>query len=286
MDITNDTKRRGVIQFTPFSEERVYGLVITFDRERKIHFKTHISCLNSLDNDTYLFRVNRDQVYINNKTPEQLIDKLADDLGKYLYPIELAVDKQGYVRDIVNHAALVRNWEANKLKTERYYRGAVAERICRQFDQDIRNKGKFLQALREDWFFAVYFSGIYGLGAYDFRNRTPVDLPLEPGSAPVRCYLTREISRASEVPGTILIDCKGHVGDQAIITERKPAGNNVSVSGPVNDRLRQSGGAVRMRYRLYRKDFSVRSIICESGFDGADGAARQVLVEIYHQSRE
>lgn len=286
METGTVNKPTEVIQLIPFPEEKVYGVVITFDGDRKIHFKATVSCLKSLDNGNFLFRVNRGQVYINNKVPEQLIDKLADELGKFLYPMELSVDEKGCVEDVVNHAALIRNWEENKVKTERYYQGAVAEKICRQVDQDIRRKEKLLRALREDWFFAVYFSGIYGLKPYDFRNLTPVDLPLEPGSAPVRYYLTREISRLAEPAGTILIDCKGHVRDTTNTSSEETTHAHLLVQKAVNKDPGSVKGDVRMRYRLYRKDFSIRSIICESRLSGANGIARQVQVEIYDQNRE
>lgn len=280
------TKPSGIIKLTPSPEEKVYGVVMTFDGCKKIHFKTHISCLVSPDNEYFLFKVDREQVYVNNKVPEQLIDKLADDLGKYLYPIELAVDKQGYIRDIVNHAVLVRNWEKDKAKLERYYQGAVAEKICGQVDEDIRRKEKLLQAIKEDWFFAVYFSGIYGLKPYDFRDPTPIDLPMVPGAGMIRYSITREISRVAEPAGSVLIDCKGGVGAAKQVKDRATIAGSSSVSDGFRRNAGQQSGTLRLRYRLYRKDFSVRSIICESQLTGADGVPRQVQVEIYHQVKE
>lgn len=287
MDSVTDTKRGGVIQLNPFPKGKVYGVVMTFDVGKKIQFKVRISCEKILDKGDFLFHVNREQVYINNKVPEQLIDKLADELGKYLYPLELGINREGHLVDVVNHAALIRSWEEHRAGTERYYQGAVAEKILRQFDQDIRRKEKLLQALREDWFFAVYFSGIYSLKPYDFRNRTAVDLPMEPGLAPTRYYLTREISRQSELAGMVLIDCKGQVGDtgQANGGEASLEKGQESTQQVLQEQPGLKGDAW-IRYRLYRKDFSIRSIVCESRLRGADGMDRQVQVEIYDQNRE
>lgn len=280
MNPTTGRERNRVIDLIPFTGERLYQVAIAFG-EKTIRFQIRLACLGPAGRNQFLYTISRDQVYINNLLPGPVIERLADGLGRFLYPLVLRVDEPGFINDIVNHADLVRNWEQNGAHMAHNYCGAVAEKIFHQFNRNIRHKEKLIQALGNDWFFAVYFSGIYGIKPYDFRDLTPIDLPLMPGYGPVRYDVTREIMREPDEAGCLLIECYG----QPRMMSRQPGlfFRSPRIPEGGGGTAEQDAGVLRMCYRLYRRDFSIQSITCQAQLKEPGGKLRQVRVEICHR---
>lgn len=274
---TIENIQHGVIHITPSSVPRKYGVIIQFDQKKKVHFELEIISITAWDDGNFIFELDRKQVYIDNKSPDLLIDRLADELGSYLYPVQIKVDIQGYIKDIQNHGELVQGWDQNKYKPKRYYAGSIAERIIENMDHAIRSKQRVLSALKQDWFLSVFFSGIYGLKPMDFKQTTPIYLPMVAYGPGVRFAISRAITEQHTASKSLVITCNGILDEERRVKEIAE-GHILSPDAAQGS----ASGSVQLIYRLYHKDFSVRSIRCDSHLVLGEQSEKKVRVEIYH----
>lgn len=272
-----------VINLQPGIMVQTYGVVLHFDNKTKVHFKAEVSCRRQIDEVHYLFEVNRQQVYINQKEPDLLIERLSDDLGKVLYPLSLVVNHEGFIESIANHPDLLQRWEQRRPDLERYYTGKIAEDIISRMDKAMRQESVIRNKLRQDWFLAMFFSGIYGLKPMDYKQMTPLRLPVIAYGPGVHFAITREITEQHTASKSLIITCKGHLNEERSAKDIAE-GNLLPLTAPQG---RDSAtGTVQLTYRLYHKDFSVRSILCDCQLTLGVAPEKKVRVEIYHLSGE
>lgn len=274
------TNGKRVLQLRPTDVCRTYGVMIRFDDKTKVHYETEVSL--SLDPDEgFRFLIDRKQVYINNHAPDLMIDKLADDLGKCLYPLELRTDNEGRLTAIANKEALSKRWVQQKEKLAQYYKGQLAQNALLKMEAILGNESSLLLRLKDDWFYSLFFSGIYGLRSHDFRQKTLLELPVVPYGPLLKYTITREITEQHTESQCLIINCKGRIEEQRSaedIAMRRPS--------PVHKTLYGTGtgaeGEVEIRYRLYHKDFGVRSLTGFCSFNDPAETGRRIIFEIYH----
>jgi hypothetical protein len=261
----NDTATKpyseSVIRMMTADFRRVYGVVLKFNNATKIHFEIIIRSLPQQEDNLHVFEIDRQQVYVNDKAPDLLIDKLADDLGKILYPLKVVVNTEGFVIAISNLKDIQQRFEKEKEALHQYYIGEIATAALNKTERIIANEKLLLDSLKNDWFLAVYFSGIYGLKAFDFRIWSTLKLPVFPYKPLTVFKIKREITEQHTEDKSLTIVCSGEV-------ERFDSNENV--------------GEVLLKYDLYHKDFSINAITGYVSLTTEMQPEKRIDIEIFH----
>lgn len=141
--------------------QRKYGTTVYYKENNrlinKIHFTSQIYFIKNQDDFTIVeFKIN--QVYINNKEPDLIIEKLADKTSKVLYPIVLALNKNGEIHKILNIEDIQRRWKNLKPSITSYYKGGneVTELIA-SFEKNIQTAVLLKRSLAQHPFYKIYF---------------------------------------------------------------------------------------------------------------------------------
>lgn len=262
---------------------RTYGTVITYDETLKLHYETDVAQLGTIDDEGYLFFLNRKQVYINNRAPYLLADRLADALGRVLYPLLLQVRFDGVFEQVINREDIAERWKQERPGMARYYRGAIAEDALAQMDHLLQAEQHLKEALRKDWFCNIFFAGIQGKRAFSYKQEVEMAFPLIPYGPLVRYKAEGDLAARNTGSKTFVINYKGAPDEErtmADILNRRPV--------PMEHHLYGTGvpatGALDLTYTIYHRDYSMRSIraTVALGEEGPD--KRSVVFETYHQA--
>lgn len=142
-----------------------YGTIILYKENNqvinKVHFTSQIEFLKK-HNDFTIVEYQINQVYINNKEPEMVIEKLADKTSKALYPIVMSLNKNGEIHEILNIEAIQKRWEALKPSILEYYKGGdVITNLLSSFERSIQSASRLKRNLAGHPFYTIYFAPIY-----------------------------------------------------------------------------------------------------------------------------
>ncbi len=261
----NDTATKpyseSVIRMTTADFRRVYGVVLKFNNVTKIHFEIIIKSLPQQEDHLHFFEIDRQQVYVNDKAPDLLIDKLADDLGKILYPLNVVVNKEGFIIAISNLRDIQQRLEKEKERLHQYYIGEIAAAALSKTERIIANEKLLMNSLKNDWFLSVYFSGIYGLKAFDFRMWNTLTLPVFPYKPLTVFKIKREITEQHTEDKSFTIVYSGEV-------ERFDQKENL--------------GALLLKYDLSHKDFLINAITGYVSLTTEMQTEKRIDIEIFH----
>lgn len=270
-----------ILHLVPSVVSRTYGVMFKYDEELSIHYEITLSKVEAVGDGNFHFTLNKRQVYINNKAPELIADKLAEDLGKVIYPLILEIDKEGYIHSVFNADEIKSRWREERTTIERYYQGRIAKEALESMEIMVSDPARLSAGIQNDWFMALFFSGIYGLKAYDFREYTDLKLPMIPYATPVNYKITREITEQHTDSKCLVIECHGTIAEQRSLEDillKNPAPVFRSIYG----NSKEADGKVELKYRLYHNDFSVRAITGKSNIATQEKTEQNVIFEIYH----
>ncbi|MEZ0129997.1 hypothetical protein AB9T88_09640 [Flavobacterium sp. LBUM151] len=145
--------------------KKEYGTIILYKENNKlinkVHFTSQIEFLKRY-NDFSIVEYQINQVYINNKEPEMVIEQLADKTSKVLYPIVMSLNKNGEIHEILNIEAIQKRWEILKPSILEYYKGGdVITKLLSSFERSIQSASRLKRSLADHPFYTIYFAPIY-----------------------------------------------------------------------------------------------------------------------------
>ncbi|OXA85641.1 hypothetical protein [Flavobacterium hercynium] len=149
-----------------------HGTIIRFKENNrllnKVHFTSQITFLE-INNDFSIVEYHVNQVYVNEKEPEMVVEQLADATSKALYPIVLSLNKNGQIHEILNIEAIQKRWELLKPSILQYYNGGnVITQLITSFERSIQSAPLLKRNLEEHPFYTIYFAPIYQDYTSDF----------------------------------------------------------------------------------------------------------------------
>jgi hypothetical protein len=142
-----------------------YGTIILYKENsqviNKVHFTSEIEFIKK-HNDFSIVEYQINQVFINNKEPEMIIEQLADKTSKVLYPIVMSLNKNGEIHEILNIEAIQKRWKLLKPSILEYYKGGdVIAKLLYSFERSIQSASRLKRNLAEHPFYTIYFAPIY-----------------------------------------------------------------------------------------------------------------------------
>lgn len=135
----------------------------------------------------WLLRLDKQQVFFNRHEPDTISERFGAAVSSSLYPVETVINGWGrQVTGIINHAAILKRWQANRQQLLDKYEGAVMDDFVKAADKKMQNSSLIQQAMNYDLYWNLFFHPKYM--AYTEKLMQPVDLYLSviPYKAPVR----------------------------------------------------------------------------------------------------
>lgn len=219
---------------SPISYTKHYGVVQTVfvnDEEQvKMHYEIKVTQQKSQ------VVITRNLVYINDQQLDTIVEQLADEIGRVLYPLEMTLDETGTLTSILNQQHILDKWLKLKPKLQQYYQGDEAERLLENVQNRIRSRSKLLKDIQSELFFQLYF---LPFGQQDKVLRRTFNFE-ELGRFPMNIALSQD-----ELPsdtGKIIVRAKGE---------------------PLNHHLFQFTGSLDFTYKINPHNHSIFSIFGE-----------------------
>ncbi len=156
------------VKFNPINIRRTYGISLKFQegnniRETQIHYKMDAIHLYANDDDTHILELCKQQIYINEKSPDSIMEELADKCGKVLYPLHIKVDANGQLLGITNQPMIKQRWELAKKQLAKEFTGKEVQLLLKNMTEVVNDLKKMTVAILEhDWFF-LYFLPLFFL---------------------------------------------------------------------------------------------------------------------------
>lgn len=148
---------------------RKYGVRITFNNslleniEKSITYEINLKITSNEDSNFFTSNIIRDNLRINDKLPELLMDELSLKIMNTIYPIQSKVDKEFNRHiDIANHAEILKKWDYLQDDLMVKYDGLLIQDIIFQVDKKILNIEKLARSFQKDMFWAALFHPILG----------------------------------------------------------------------------------------------------------------------------
>ena len=266
--------------FSPFLNalglQRRYGVILhlgTAAEPLKIHFEVAVSCTEVASKDVFRVLFQKQQIYINEKAPDSLLDIMSDEFGKVLYPLLVEIDKKGQFLRIANGDEIQKRWKDARPALSRYYIGDIANRGLAGMDRAVANETFLAETLRHEWLFALLCAPVYG--TYQEHMKTAeMQLPMVPYKPPVKYALQLKTEPQRTESGFIKVAVTGSCADKRSAAEiLKGAPVPLTEDGP-------AVGNVALEYKMYPHNGTLFSVTGEITLHLPAGE-KQVEVELY-----
>lgn len=219
---------------SPTSFTKDYGVVQTVfvngEEQVKIHYEINMT------QQTSRVMLTRKSVYINDQQPDTIVEQLADEIGRILYPLEMTLDETGVLISILNQQQILDKWLKLKPKLQQYHQGDEAENLLENVQNRIRSKNRLLQDIQSELFFQMYF---LPLEKQDKTLERIFDFG-ESGRFPMNIIFSQD-QKPSDT-GKIIVRAKGE---------------------PLNHQLPQLTGSLDFIYKINPKNHRILSIFGE-----------------------
>ncbi len=273
----DDDKKLLSFKFNPLGIARTYGvLFVSEDENRKklqFHYEIDVICIEETQDDHFLFEIFKHQIYINEKTPDILIDELSERCGKVLYPLQLKVNRQGEIIKINNYQYIVDRWEAEKKAILRSYKGKEVTLLMKNMDAVIEDINKLTDMLlQRDWFITLFFAPIY-----NFNVTKNIALPFIPYQLGCPYEFKNKITKHTHKKEDVVIRLKGKCIDTR--SERDILRGNLISLDKEKKRVK---GKIDINYQFYKEAKLANAITGICSLDFPSGKSKKMTVEMYN----
>ncbi|MBW1296750.1 hypothetical protein [Aquimarina litoralis] len=196
-----------------------YGCMIIFDDQKsktELRYKLTIQFLGKTDDFTNSFRISRlPEFYLDDKVPEDFLDKLAYEVSNVIYPLEIETLRNGQIHTILNHDEVVSRWNQTKKKLQKKYKGPLVDKYINLTDKSLRSEDVFYDKMSKDWFLQLYFAPLYNLYNDGFSFEHSISYPIA-GKALAVHYNTKfkVEDLKKEMSEDIIIKISGDIDDE------------------------------------------------------------------------
>jgi len=276
-NITNEEKsdsNLSLIKFDPLSLNRTYGVILTISEGKnnttKIHYEIEVTCEEELSNRTYLFVLNKKQVFINEKPASTTNEEFAEQCGKVLFPLNIIVSKNGICKEIYNHNEIKNRWNLLEKKLKQTYKHQEYINQINQRKRLFENKQQLNKiVLEKDWFIQLFFSGILAPNEKKIK-----EFPLYvQGKVPFR--LSSIYKQHSKNKNKQIMHLKG------VCVDKRSEYDILKGNPPTAIEANEASGVLDIKYQL-NKQGHIDSIVGNSAIEFISNKKREVAFEIYN----
>ena len=209
--LRKDNKLKHHLTLHPNNLNGRYGCMITFQKgeiKNEIRYKLDVEYLKNTNTST-LYRIGRAQdLFINDKAPDNFMDQLAFETSKIIYPLEIGFLNDGSINHIQNFDEITSRWLQAKKKIKEYYKGELVDKYLNLINNTLKFEEKLMRKLTKDWFLYMYFKPL----SKDIYTEKYFQFPTAGKALPVNYEITQKIEERSDAED-ILIKIEGKIKD-------------------------------------------------------------------------
>lgn len=243
--------------FNPVGICHTYGVLVNYCHKKiTLHYEIECRFQNYTNNGNYLLFLNRKQVFINDKLPQNKLYEMADEMAKTIYPVILHINKDNKIIDIVNYKEILTRKKSTLQRLSEYFKGDTAQTCLSNFERHCSNPNIIIRALESDLFYKLLFLPLHTL----YTTYLTVEL-------------TTELSFGeNKLPFTTMAKLNPNYSEKEKVV--------IDVCG-VNDNAK-----FVMQYQLHAEDHTVFSIIGSATYAEKENEEDKMELEIYHLNPE
>ncbi|WP_271782283.1 hypothetical protein [Aquimarina algiphila] len=174
----------------------------------RLNYETTITYLPT--EKDYLCEINKKEIFINGKEPSLLMEQIAAEFNKILYPLQLSIKHTGKILGVENIVEIQERWEKEKKLFNKKYKGLVISKIIKQFDKAVGNSAKLTSLLHNDIFYPVFFHNNYQSHNDKNQFENAIHLNLEGAITPISFKGINTIAPKITSNNTIAINFEGN----------------------------------------------------------------------------
>ncbi len=151
-----------LIEYSPLGLNRTYGVIININdgknKQTKVHYEIEITCEEEITDKTYLFVVNKKQVFVNEKPASTMNEEFAEQCAQAYFPLKLVVNTNGEYESIFNFKEIKQRWHRIEKKLKQVYKNELYSSQINQRSLFFETVGQLNRVLLEkDWFIQLFF---------------------------------------------------------------------------------------------------------------------------------
>lgn len=153
---------------------RTYGVAIEMydgqkDKKSQVQFEAEITMRKFLEEGCLEYKIKKNHIFINKRTPKTLVEKLSVKTLEALYPLEIQTTLKNELQQIINHEEILERWQKIKMQLQKEYIGKAITQYINAFETKISNNYILLQSLKHEVFYTLLFHDIYA--HYDISSQ-------------------------------------------------------------------------------------------------------------------
>ncbi|HTB99397.1 MAG TPA: hypothetical protein VK705_01820 [Ferruginibacter sp.] len=241
-------KQLPIVHWPYVGMERKYGVQIKWispQEEKSMHYTIDMCCA-SMKEGKALWKITKDNFYIDNEKPEDHISLLALECAQPYYPFEFAATKEGRIDSILNTNKLQKRFVEAKPTLLQHYEGDIAIEYIEAIESSLHNAEQLKNIVTKDTWLSLFFAPI--TGEYDYETKTKeitIEFPFVGFEDPFLFKGSSKIVNRSEK--TITVIFKGLLVLPAFIEE-----------------VPLTNGKIEISYDIDMHTYYIKNIMCEA----------------------
>lgn len=268
------------------SKKRTYGFSFeSFENkisQHQLFYEIEVHSKDVTGSGSYVFEINRKNIYINNKSPKSHIEKIANTAAQTIFPVRIKIKKDGQIDHIDNHDLIEERWLAARKKILRYYKGEKTAKVVRQIDAVLLNSNQLKHSIEQNWFFHLFFKPLYINYGEKLQTKHIWQSPVF-GNQFIEYGVVQSIQENYSDDDKVLINADGIAIDQRTIKEIesgfKFSQEKLSETVPTPPFVESD---MNVDYKLYKEDRSIFSVAGTFNTKIDENIYQTIQLEIYH----
>ena len=211
------------LRLKPEGFNGVYGCMLEIQSDKTSHqlrYKQRFESIEGKYQNKHVFRITRfDEVFINDKKPDGLLQTLAHDVSKVLYPLEVECRLTGGFIKVSNFKDIKKRWANKKKALLEIYQNKDAIKYIELTDRSFAVEENFQKKMESNYFLALYFKPIfqYYTAICSFENT--ITFPLLGTAKPVRFKVQQSIDEQALYQNKYRVYLVGQIADDRSLTD-------------------------------------------------------------------
>lgn len=188
--------------------ERTYGIVQKVEEQGREKQEMHYTMKVKKSEQCKMILM-RESIYLNEKRPDFVMERIADEVGSIFYPMQLELYETGKLKHIDNFSEIQKRWTAKKEKLTSYYKGEIVEKLIENLDQQLEYRGKTQRGILDSLFFVLYFFPLYEKFEEDHAYSLKTAIPVYPKEQQIGYDVKLTLHEEVTDEGKFMISVKG-----------------------------------------------------------------------------
>lgn len=250
-------KNNTILEFNPIKNKKIYNVFYNFsdgEEQNNISFQTSVVSIENNSNiKGYIVEIDRTSpILVNNESPQLVIDDLAIETARVIYPLQIIINPRGKFISLNNYEEIVKRWETVKDKIRDSFESQWTEQYISWTETTLQRKEALFVSLKKDWFLSTFFESIYTNYYSNYKINNKLFFHILPDFEDFECSIVQEMNKYSDDESQLTISQTGKIDNE---------------TNENNEDLIPINGAFESKYLLDPIDKSIKNVTVNCSLD-------------------